>query len=58
MTKKIGYWFINTACHEPIMFVEGKPHQSDLEIGNVFKTKEEAEEALEKLKDWKFGGKK
>ena len=47
-----GYWFINTASHEPIMFVEGEPYQSDLEIGNYFETKEEAEDALEKLKAW------
>ena len=47
-----GYWFINTACHEPVTFVQGGPHQSDLEIGNYFETKEDAERAVEKLKAW------
>ena len=52
-----GYWFINTACHEPIMFVEGEPGEMDKELGNHFETREECERAYEKFKAWKFGGK-
>lgn len=53
-----SYWFINTACDEPIVHVYGEPGEMDKELGNHFETREEAERAYEKLKAWKFGGKK
>lgn len=52
-----SYWFINTACKEPIVHVHGEPGEMDKELGNHFETREEAERAYEKLKAWKFGGK-
>lgn len=52
-----SYWFINTACKEPIMHVYGEPNEMDKELGNYFETREDAERAYDKLKAWKFGGK-
>lgn len=51
-----SYWFINTACDEPIIHVYGEPYEMQKETGNHFETREDAERAYEKLKAWKFGG--
>lgn len=47
------YWYYDTTKNgiEKITHLEDK--EKDQEIGNYFKTKEEAEQAVEKLKAWK-----
>ncbi len=51
-----SYWFINTACYDRIIHTYGEPYEMQIETGNHFETREEAERAYEKLKAWKFGG--
>ena len=48
------YWMIDTSCLPMIRQVkDGVGKDVDQEIGNYFETKEEAEQAVEKLKAWK-----
>lgn len=51
-----SYWFINTACYDRIIHTYGEPYEMQIETGNHFETREEAERAYKKLKAWKFGG--
>lgn len=47
------YWFIDCGKYEVDECEENEDTEVDKEIGNYFKTKEEAEKAVEKLKAWK-----
>lgn len=47
------HWMIDTSVLEPVREIAGQPYEIDIEIGNWFETKEEAELAVKKLKAWK-----
>ena len=48
-----GWWFIDRAYEPHATNSTLRNLDADREIGNYFKTKEEAEKAVEKLKAWK-----
>ncbi len=48
-----GYWYYDTTCCRVEKVKHNEDKEIDDSIGNCFKTKEEAEKAVEKLKVWK-----